>query len=50
MRQPWSCGYSYSHRIAGFFTDNYPGPIIEDGVRLKDMLYLSKQLRETSES
>ncbi len=45
-----SCGYRYSHRIAGFFTDNYPGPIIEDGVRLKDMLYLSKQLRETSES
>lgn len=39
-----SCGYRYSHRIVGFFTDNYPEPIIEEGVQLKDMLYLSKQL------
>ncbi len=38
-----SCGYSYSHRIPDFFTDNYPAPIIEDGVTLRDMIYLEKQ-------
>lgn len=35
-----SCGYSYSHRIPNFFTDNYPAPIIEEGVKLCDMVYL----------
>lgn len=35
-----SCGYRYSHRIHDFFTDNYPEPIIEEGVTLKDMIYL----------
>lgn len=38
-----SCGYSYSHRIPNFFTDNYPNPIIEEGVILCDMIYLEKQ-------
>ena len=38
-----SCGYSYSHRIPYFFTDNYPTPIIEEGVTLRDMIYLEKQ-------
>ena len=38
-----SCGYSYSHRIPNFFTDNYPAPIIEEGVTLRDMIYLEKQ-------
>lgn len=38
-----SCGYSYSHRIPDFFTDNYPTPIIEEGVTLHDMIYLEKQ-------
>lgn len=37
-----SCGYSYSHRIPNFFTDNYPAPIIEEGVTLCDMIYLEK--------
>ena len=37
-----SCGYRYSHRIPDFFTDNYPKPIIEEGVTLKDMIYLVK--------
>lgn len=39
-----SCGYVYSHRDKDFFIDNYPYPIIEEGVSLKDMIYLSKQL------
>ncbi len=38
-----ACGYRYSHRIENFFVDNYPHPIIEDGIRLKDMLYLEKE-------
>ena len=38
-----SCGYCYSHRIPDFFTDNYPAPIIEEGVTLRDMIYLKKQ-------
>lgn len=38
-----SCGYSYSHWIPNFFTDNYPALIIEDGVTLRDMIYLQKQ-------
>lgn len=37
-----SCGYRYSHRVADFFTDNYPSPIIEEGVTLTDMVYLCK--------
>ena len=28
----------------GFFTDNYPEPIYENGVLLTDMLYLKKEL------
>ena len=37
-----SCGYVYSHRIPGFFTENYPLPIVEEGVTLCDMIYLKK--------
>lgn len=36
------CGYVYSHRIPDFFTDHYDHPIIEEGVLLKDMVYLEK--------
>lgn len=39
-----SCGYSYSHRIPNFFTDNYPTPIIEEGTTLRDMIYLEKNV------
>lgn len=39
-----SCGYRYSHRLPDFFTDNYSCPIVEEGVTLKDMVYLYKQL------
>lgn len=38
-----SCGYFYSHRIPNFFTDNYPTPIIEEGITLCDMIYLEKK-------
>ena len=39
-----SCGFTYSHRIPDFFADNYPDPIIEEGVRLRDMIYLKKSV------
>ena len=34
------CGFTYSHRIPNFFTDNYDHPMYEDGKLLKDMVYL----------
>jgi ribosomal protein S18 acetylase RimI-like enzyme len=37
-------GFSVSHRISNFFTDNYDHPIFENGIQLKDMVYLSKEL------
>lgn len=40
------CGFVYSHRIENFFTDNYDHPIIEDGVLLKDMIYLKQPLNK----
>lgn len=39
-----SCGFEYSHRIENFFTDNYVHQMIEDGVLLKDMVYLKIKL------
>lgn len=39
-----SCGYRVSHIVPDFFSDNYPYPIIEEGVRLRDMVYLAKQV------
>lgn len=39
-----SCGFSYSHRVENFFTDNYDHPMIEDGILLKDMVYLSRKM------
>ncbi len=39
------CGFSYSHRVKDFFTDNYPGPIVEGGVTLRDMVYFKLELK-----
>lgn len=38
------CNFVRSHSIKNFFTDNYDHPIIEDGVQLKDMIYLRRNL------
>lgn len=39
------CGFRYSHTVEGFFTENYPEPILqEDGVQSVDMIYLEKEL------
>lgn len=39
-----SCGFEYSYRIENFFIDNYDHPILEDGVLLKDMIYLKREI------
>lgn len=38
-------GFTPSHRVVGFFADNYPEPVIENGVACRDMLYFKKALR-----
>lgn len=38
------CGFVFSHRVPGFFTQNYDHPIWEAGVQLVDMIYLKKPL------
>lgn len=38
------CGFTRSHRIPNFFTDNYDHPIYECGVQLVDMVYLQRSL------
>lgn len=36
------CGFRISHRNENFFTDNYDHPMFEDGIQLRDMVYLRK--------
>ncbi len=38
-----ACGYSFSHRIPDFFTANYDHPVVDNGVTLKDMIYMKKE-------
>ena len=38
------CGFIRSHIVKDFFTDNYERPIYEDGILLKDMIYLRMNL------
>ena len=40
-----ACGFTRSHVIKNFFTDNYPQPIFENGIQLKDMVYLERFLK-----
>lgn len=35
-------GSTPSHGVAGFFIDNAPEPLFENGVRCRDMPYLKK--------
>lgn len=39
-----ACGFVRSHVVKDFFTDNYDHPIVEDGVLLRDMVYLKKTI------
>ena len=38
------CGFTRSHIIKNFFTDNYSRPIYDGGVLLKDMVYLRREI------
>ena len=38
-------GFTETHRITDYFTEHYDHPIIEDGVLLKDKVYLERKLR-----
>ena len=38
------CGFTRSHIVKNFFTDNYSRPIYDDGVLLKDMVYLRREI------
>lgn len=38
------CGFTRSHSIKNFFTDNYNHPIYECGIQLVDMIYLHRKL------
>ena len=39
------CGFVFSHRVKDFFIRHYDHPIIEDGVVLRDMVYLRRPLK-----
>jgi hypothetical protein len=41
------CGFSYSHSVKNFFTDNYDHPMYDNGVQLVDMVYFVKDLTKT---
>lgn len=38
------CGFVRSHAVKDFFVDHYDHPIIEEGVLLRDMIYLKKNI------
>lgn len=38
------CGFKRSHIVKDFFTEHYDHPIYEGGCRLRDMVYLRKDL------
>lgn len=40
------CGFTESHRIRNFFTNNYSHEIVECGVVLTDMIYLQKPINQ----
>lgn len=37
-----ACGFIESHRVKNFFIDNYDHIMIEDGIQLRDMVYLKR--------
>lgn len=39
-----NCGFTKSHTVKNFFTDNYDHPIFEAGKQLVDMIYLNKKI------
>ena len=41
-----NCGFVYTHRVRGFFTENYDHPIYEAGVLLTDKVYFEMKPTE----
>lgn len=39
-----SCGFEVSHTLENYFAEHYSRPIVEDGVRLLDKVYLKRAL------
>src|SRR6056297_3110998 len=39
-------GFTISHRLKNFFTDNYDHPMFEGDIQLVDMVYLKKELQD----
>ena len=39
-----NCGFTFSHRIENYFLDFYNEPMYEDGILLKDKVYLTRSL------
>ena len=44
------CGFAETHRVADYFTRHYDFPIIEEGILLKDKVYLEKNLERAAAS
>lgn len=42
-------GFAPSHRVKNFFVDNYPEPVMDNGARCVDMIYLRRALRPDGE-
>jgi len=38
------CGFVVTHRVPDYFTTHYDHPIIEDGILLKDQVYLERKI------
>ena len=38
------CGFAQAHRVANYFITHYDHPIIEDGILLKDKVFLERKL------
>ena len=38
-------GFTETHRVTDYFTEHYDHPIVEEGVLLKDKVYLERKLR-----
>ena len=38
------CGFTLSHRLENYFIEHYREPMFEDGVQLKDKVYLKQSL------
>jgi len=41
-------GFVVTHRVPDYFTINYDHPIVEDGVLLKDQVYLERRIKKVA--